>query len=178
MEYKGYLASVEFDDSADVLHGRVVNSGPYPTATFEATETRELRREFERSVDEYLKWCEEDGVEPRKPFSGKLNVRLGSELHSLCRDGSQGGASEHQFVDRHKFFERRSRCHRAAPGGRGRRRSGRHHPDTIVFFDACIGHDRLRLDTLPHPVTSSDSWSFEQYDDPPHLLLHPNGISR
>ena len=82
MEYKGYLASVEFDDSADVLHGRVVNSGPYPIATFEATEARELRREFERSVDEYLKWCEEDGVEPRKPFSGKLNVRLGSDLHA------------------------------------------------------------------------------------------------
>ena len=82
MEYKGYLASVEFDDSAEVLHGRVANSGQYPIATFEATETRELRREFERSVDEYLKWCEEDGVEPRKPVSGKLNVRLGSELHS------------------------------------------------------------------------------------------------
>ena len=82
MEYKGYFASVEFDDSVDVLHGRVVNSGPYPIATFEATETHALRREFERSVDEYLKWCEEDGVEPRKPFSGKLNVRLGSELHA------------------------------------------------------------------------------------------------
>lgn len=82
MKYRGYLASVEFDDSVDVLHGRVVNSGPYPIATFEATNTRELRREFERSVDEYLKWCEEDGVEPRKPFSGKLNVRLGSELHA------------------------------------------------------------------------------------------------
>ena len=82
MKYRGYLASVEFDDSADVLHGRVVNSGPYPIATFEATNTCDLRREFERSVDEYLKWCEEDGVEPRKPFSGKLNVRLGSELHA------------------------------------------------------------------------------------------------
>ena len=82
MEYKGYFASVEFDDSADVLHGRVVNSGSYPIATFEATETHALRREFERSVDEYLEWCEEDGVEPRKPFSGKLNVRLGSELHA------------------------------------------------------------------------------------------------
>ena len=82
MEYKGYHASVEFDDSADVLHGRVVNSGPYPIATFETTETGELRREFERSVDEYLDWCEEDGAEPRKPFSGKLNVRLGSELHA------------------------------------------------------------------------------------------------
>ena len=83
MEYKGYVASVEFDDSADVLHGRVVNSGPYPIATFEVTDTRGLRREFERSVDEYPEWCEEDGVEPRKPFPGKLNVCLGSELHAV-----------------------------------------------------------------------------------------------
>ena len=67
MAYKGYFASVEFDDTADVFHGRVVNSRPYPIATFEATETGELRREFERSVDEYLNWCEEDGVEPWKP---------------------------------------------------------------------------------------------------------------
>ena len=82
MEYRGYVAAVEFDDSADILHGRVVNSGSYPVATFEATDARELRREFERSVDEYLAWCEEDGVEPRRPFSGRLNVRLGSELHA------------------------------------------------------------------------------------------------
>ena len=32
MEYKGYLAAVDYDDSAEVLHGRVVNSGPYPIA--------------------------------------------------------------------------------------------------------------------------------------------------
>ena len=83
MEYKGYVAAVEFDDSIDLLHGRIVNSGPYPIATFEATDARELRREFERSVDEYLQWCDEDGVEPRRPFSGKLNLRLGSELHAL-----------------------------------------------------------------------------------------------
>ena len=30
MEYKGYVASVEFDDSADVLHGRVVNDAVQP----------------------------------------------------------------------------------------------------------------------------------------------------
>ena len=82
IEYKGYMASVEYDDSAEILHGRVVNSGPYPIATFEASDAKELRREFERSIDEYLVWCTEDGVEPRKPFSGKLNVRLGSELHA------------------------------------------------------------------------------------------------
>lgn len=81
MEYRGYVAAVEFDESADILHGRVVNSGSYPIATFEARDTTGLRQEFERSIDEYLAWCEEDGVEPKKPFSGKLNVRLGSELH-------------------------------------------------------------------------------------------------
>ena len=82
MEYRGYLAAVEFDDSSNVLHGRVVNSGPYAIATFEATDTRQLRQEFQRSIDEYLAWCEEDGVEPKKPFSGKLNLRLGSDLHA------------------------------------------------------------------------------------------------
>ncbi len=83
MEYKGYVAAVEFDDSIEVLHGRVVNSGPYPIVTFEATDAADIRGAFERSVDEYLAWCAEDGVEPRRPFSGKLNLRLGSRLHAL-----------------------------------------------------------------------------------------------
>ena len=116
MEYKGYLASVEFDDSADVLHGRVVNSGSYPIATFEATETRELRREFERSVDEYLKWCEEDGVEPRKPFSGKLNVRLGSELHAAVMTAARA-----EQVSINSWIVRALREAIAMPSGRSER---------------------------------------------------------
>jgi len=67
MVYRGYVAAVEFDDSIDVLHGRIVNSGPYPIGTFEATDATQLRREFERSVDEYLGSCEEEGVKPRGP---------------------------------------------------------------------------------------------------------------
>ena len=81
MEYRGYVAAIEYDDSVEMLHGSVVNSGEYPIATFEATDVDGLRREFRLSVDEYLSSCEEDGVEPRKPFSGRLNLRLGSELH-------------------------------------------------------------------------------------------------
>ncbi|MXZ70794.1 MAG: type II toxin-antitoxin system HicB family antitoxin [Acidobacteria bacterium] len=76
MECKGYVAAVEFDDSVGRLHGRVVNSGPYPIATFEATDVDGIRREFERSIDEYLASCEQDGVEPRRPFSGTLNLRF------------------------------------------------------------------------------------------------------
>lgn len=73
MEYRGYVATVEFDDSAGVLHGRVVNCGSYPIATFESTDAQELRREFKRSVDEYLAWCREDGATPKQPFPTHLH---------------------------------------------------------------------------------------------------------
>ena len=82
IEYKGYVARVEFADTADVFHGRVVNSGPYPIATFETTKAGALRKAFERAIDAYLAVCREEGIEPKKPFSGKLNLRLGSELHA------------------------------------------------------------------------------------------------
>ncbi len=76
MEYKGYRASVEFDGTAGVWHGRVVNAGPYPIATFEAADAGQLRREFECSVDEYLEWCEEDKVEPAKPVAASPMLAL------------------------------------------------------------------------------------------------------
>ena len=37
IEYKGYLATVEYDDSVGLLHGEVVNAAPYPIVTFEAS---------------------------------------------------------------------------------------------------------------------------------------------
>ena len=72
MQYKGYVAAVEFDASVGRLHGRVVNSGAYAIATFEATAVDGIRCEFQRSIDEYLASCREDHVEPQKPFSGTL----------------------------------------------------------------------------------------------------------
>ena len=81
MEYKGYIATIEYDDSVEMLHGEVINAAPYPIVTFEAADVESLKREFRVSIDDYLAWCEEDGVEPRRPFSGNLNLRLGSDLH-------------------------------------------------------------------------------------------------
>ena len=69
MEYKGYIAEVEYDEVAAVWHGRVVNAGPYPIATFEAADAAQLTLEFHKSVDEYLAACQEEGVEPRRPLT-------------------------------------------------------------------------------------------------------------
>ena len=74
MQYKGYIARIEYDDRAGLLHASVVSSGAYPVANCEAADEESLRREFRISIDEYLASCEEDGVEPRKPVDERALV--------------------------------------------------------------------------------------------------------
>ena len=79
MEYKGYLARVEFDDRANVFHGEVVNIRD--VITFQGTSVDELQQAFRDSVRDYLDFCEERGEEPEKPFSGRFMIRLSPEQH-------------------------------------------------------------------------------------------------
>ena len=81
MQYKGYLAAIEYDESVDLLHGRVVNAGDYPIVTFEAADVEGLKREFRISVEDYLAFCKEKGLEPAKPYPGTVSVKLGPTLH-------------------------------------------------------------------------------------------------
>ncbi len=81
MQYKGYLAAIEYDESVDLFHGRVVNAGDYPIATFEAADVEGLKREFRISIDEYLAFCKEKGLEPERPYSGSVSIELGPALH-------------------------------------------------------------------------------------------------
>ena len=100
MEYNGYVATIEYDDSVDLLHGEVVNAGPYPIVTFEAADVEELKREFRTSIDDYLAWCEEDSVEPKKPFSGNLLLRLDPDLHRrvAAASAAESGVSVNSWV--------------------------------------------------------------------------------
>jgi len=79
MEYKGYIAKVEFDDEAEIFHGEVINVRD--VITFEGTSVAELRQAFQESVEDYLAFCAERGEEPEKPFSGKFSLRIEPELH-------------------------------------------------------------------------------------------------
>ncbi|MCY4415963.1 MAG: GNAT family N-acetyltransferase [Chloroflexi bacterium] len=72
MEYKGYIAAVAYDDATQALYGTVVNARPAFSTVFEATDVKQLRKEFEISVDAYLSRCKEEKIEPTKPFYGKL----------------------------------------------------------------------------------------------------------
>lgn len=79
MEYKGYVGVVEYDDKAKIFHGDVINTRD--VITFQGKSVEEIDRAFQESIDDYLSWCEQDGVNPEKPYSGKFNLRLSPELH-------------------------------------------------------------------------------------------------
>ena len=81
MQYKGYVAAVEYDDIEDLLYGHVVNTGTYSICNFAASDVEGLKREFKISVEEYLAVCKEQGIEPLKPYSGTINLHVGPSLH-------------------------------------------------------------------------------------------------
>ena len=87
MRYKDYVAKVEFDDEAGLLHGEVINTRD--VITFQGKSVDETRQAFHESVDTYLSFCEIRGEEPEKPFSGKFMVRVSSELHQRVFVASQ-----------------------------------------------------------------------------------------
>ena len=73
LEYKGYIGEVSYDDEADVLHARVINSGSYPIANAEAADAAGLEQEFRSSIDVYLEGCKELQVDPIGPGPGAVS---------------------------------------------------------------------------------------------------------
>lgn len=99
MNYKGYIGKVEYDDENRIFTGSVINTRT--VITFHGSSVDELEKEFITSVDDYLDWCEEDGIEPEKPYSGKFNVRFSPELHQQAAVGARMlGISLNSFVEK------------------------------------------------------------------------------
>ena len=80
MMYKGYEGIAEFDEDAHIFSGEVL--GLKDVITFQGESVSELEQAFHDSVDDYLEWCSEDGVDPEKPYSGKMLLRFDPNLHS------------------------------------------------------------------------------------------------
>lgn len=81
LEYKGYKGSVEYSKEDNCLFGKVQGMSK-ALILYEGQTLDELRKDFEDGIDSYLEGCRTDGVEPAKPYSGRLNLRMSSELHS------------------------------------------------------------------------------------------------
>lgn len=66
MKYKGYIGMVEYDDEAKIFYGDVINTRD--VITFEGMSEEEIEQAFRDSIDDYLAWRKEDGIEPEMPY--------------------------------------------------------------------------------------------------------------
>ena len=79
MTLDGYQAKIEYDADLDVFRGEILSlSGG---ADFYGKNTKELRVEFRKSLQVFLDVCREKGIEPRRNYSGKFNLRIPADLH-------------------------------------------------------------------------------------------------
>ena len=79
MSVDGYQARITYDPKSDQFRGEIL--GLSGGADFYGSNPDELRREFKQSLEVFLEVCREQGIEPRKQFSGKFNLRIPPELH-------------------------------------------------------------------------------------------------
>ncbi len=87
MTYDGYQAKIEYDEDLDQFRGEILglNGG----ADFYGKNPKELRSEFKKSLEVFLAVCNEKGIEPRRNFSGKFNLRISPELHERLAIAAQ-----------------------------------------------------------------------------------------
>jgi predicted HicB family RNase H-like nuclease len=87
MTLDGYHAKIEYDAELDLFRGEILglNGG----ADFYGKNPKELRTEFKKSLQVFLAVCKEKGIEPRKHFSGKFNLRISPELHEQLAIAAQ-----------------------------------------------------------------------------------------
>ncbi len=81
MHYKGYVGKVTYYPSDRLFFGTVI--GIKDVISFQGASVDELNQAFRDSVDNYLEWnCELGNKEPQRSYSGKLKLKMGSDLHA------------------------------------------------------------------------------------------------
>ncbi|MCH8485257.1 MAG: type II toxin-antitoxin system HicB family antitoxin [Candidatus Cyclonatronum sp.] len=97
LKYKGYQGKVEFDEEAGLFHGEVVDLRD--VITFQGKSVDELVQAFRDSVDDYLDFCRQRNEEPDKAFSGRLMLRLPSDVHRRVYVSAQKeGKSLNEYI--------------------------------------------------------------------------------
>ena len=97
MTYKGYLGSVSFSEKDGVFFGKI--EGINGLVNFEGESVAELTEAFHEAVDDYLAYCEDEGIEPDKSYSGILNVRLTPTIHrQIAYFAKQAGLTLNAYI--------------------------------------------------------------------------------
>lgn len=62
--YKGYYGKIDYSAEDKVIYGKIM--GIHSLISFESESATDIETEFHNAVDDYLSYCEEEGIEPEK----------------------------------------------------------------------------------------------------------------
>lgn len=79
LKYKGYEGTAELDMDRGVCRGKVLLINDL--ITYESDSPRELQKQFEAAIEDYIQTCEELGRPAQTPLKGQFNVRISPDLH-------------------------------------------------------------------------------------------------
>ena len=104
MTVNGYHAKIEYDAELDLFRGDILglNGG----ADFYGKNPKELRAEFKKSLEVFLEVCKQKGIEPRRHFSGKFNLRIPPELHEKLAIAAQAEGKSINTLAQEALLER------------------------------------------------------------------------
>ena len=97
MTYKGYLGSVAYSEKDNVFFGKI--EGINGLVNFEGESVQELTKAFHEAVDDYLAYCEDEGIEPDKSYTGVLNVKIKPAVHrQIAMLAKQAGMTINSYI--------------------------------------------------------------------------------
>ena len=99
MTIDGYRAIIQYDPDIEMFRGEFIdiNGG----ADYYSDDVAGLKREAAKSLQAFLDMCREDGVESRRQFSGRFNLRIPSALHeSIVVASAAEGMSLNRWVSK------------------------------------------------------------------------------
>ena len=100
LEYNGYKGTVEYSKEDECLVRKVIGMHR-DLILYEGNSLQELHQDYKNAIDSYIEGCIAEGVEPRKPFSGRLVLRMSSELHGrVAEAANESGTTINDFINR------------------------------------------------------------------------------
>ena len=97
MKYKGYSARIEYSDEDGCFVGHI--AGIQDVVGFHGESVLELRTAFEDAVEDYLETCRKIGKQPQKNYSGKLMLRIPTQVHGAVAQAAEAsGKSINQWA--------------------------------------------------------------------------------
>ena len=97
LKYKGYSGSVNYSEPDKVFFGKI--EGIEGLVNYEGESVKELTAAFHEAVNDYIIFCEDNGIKPDKSYTGTFNVRIAPATHKeIASIAAEESISINSFV--------------------------------------------------------------------------------